>query len=128
MEPWVPVTAGDIAARWRALTAEETVVVVQIIADAQDIVESALLDAGVTTPPSDERWQRAYKRVVASMVIRVMKNPNGYLTETVDDYSYRRDSAVSSGALYLSDAELADLIPSDRGRRRRGAFTIVLGG
>jgi hypothetical protein len=41
------------------------------------------------------------------MVLRVLNNPNGKLQETQDDYSYRLDAAVSTGALYVSEAEVA---------------------
>lgn len=125
MAAWVPVDVEAIASRWRALTPDEAAIAPAIVADAQDIVEDALISAGVTSAPTDERWMRAYTRVVASMVIRVLKNPDSLLTETVDDYTYRRDSAISAGALYLGGSELSDLIPIGA-RRRRGAFSITL--
>jgi hypothetical protein len=63
------------------------------------------------------------------MVVRVLHNPRGFLSEavTIDDYrrEYRRDAAVSAGVLYVTDAELDALTPQSS--RRGGAFTIVLG-
>jgi hypothetical protein len=56
------------------------------------------------------------------MVLRVLSNPGGKLEERQDDYQYRLDSAVSSGALYLSDDELARL--SDGDGASDGAWTI----
>jgi hypothetical protein len=44
-------------------------------------------------------------QVQCAMVLRVLNNPDGKYEESGDDYSYKRDSAVSTGALYLSDAE-----------------------
>jgi hypothetical protein len=127
--PLVAVDASDIAARWRELTPAETAIIDTLIEDAQDILEEALELRGILVAPDLERWQRAYVRVVASMVKRVLQNPEGYLSTafTIDDYrqEYRRDSAVSAGALYLSDLELSGLIPD--ARRARGAFSIVLG-
>lgn len=125
----VAVTAADIANRWRELTPEESAIIDTLIEDAQDILDEALELRGILLAPDSERWQRAYVRVVASMVKRVLQNPEGYLSTafTIDDYrqEYRRDSAVSAGVLYLSDLELSGLIPG--ARRSRGAFTIVLG-
>jgi hypothetical protein len=124
---WVDVSEQDIESRWRPLTPDEQSVVEQIIADAQDILETEAEDAGFAPvnieDPADLRRARAYTRAVANMVIRVLKNPDGLLTETIDNYTYRRDSAVSAGILYVADDELARLRPS-AARPRRGAFSI----
>jgi hypothetical protein len=123
---WQIVTPADIVSRWRPLTPEEANIIASVIADAQDILEVAAEDAGIPeVTAGDGRRVRAYVRLVATMVIRVLRNPDGFLTETIDDYTYRRDSAVSAGALYLSDDELGQLRPVG-GPRRRSSFTIVL--
>lgn len=120
---WFTVTPGDIVKRWRPLEDAETTVAEQIIEDAQDIFESAVEAAGIAAPaPDDERRKRAYIRAVAYMVIRVFKNPDGILTETLDGYTYRRDSAVSTGMLQPTADEIDQLRPTVR--PRRGAFTI----
>lgn len=62
-------------------------------------------------------------QVLCAMVMRVINNPEGKYQESGDDYSYSRDSAVSTGALYVSADELA-LLPAGE-RRRRTSFTIV---
>jgi hypothetical protein len=126
--PWAAVQASDITSRWRPLTDAETEIVDTIILDAQDIVEDAAVELGIPELESnDGRRRRKYIRVVATMVKRVLINPEGLLSEGVDDYTYRRDSAVSSGALYVSDDEMEELRPVVEGRRRRGAFTVKLG-
>lgn len=127
---WATVDQSDVANRWRPLTPGELSIAPTLIADAQDELEDALEGRGVFgTPQSDQRWTRRYVRVVAAMVRRVLQNPEGYLSTavTIDDYrrEYRRDSAVSAGVLYVSDAELEGMIPKDR--RRRGAFSIAPG-
>jgi hypothetical protein len=119
---WPTVSKADIVSRFRELEADEDAVIQTMITDAQDIVDDAAEAAGVPESTT-ERGERAYKRIVATVVIRVLRNPEGYLTETLDDYTYRRDSAVSAGVLYVSDAEVEQLRPV--ARRRRGAFTIV---
>lgn len=59
--------------------------------------------------------------VVTAMVVRVLRNPLGYRqgSQTIDDYStsWTVDQAVSSGALYVSDIEVADLAPPTAGLR-----------
>ncbi|WP_310889990.1 Gp19/Gp15/Gp42 family protein [Clavibacter capsici] len=96
---WQAVEVADVQNRWRVLDADEARIAPTLIADAQDILEVAAEAVGVTEAvvAGTERLQRAYVRVVASMVARVLKNPDGFLTETEDAYTYRRDSAVSSG-------------------------------
>jgi hypothetical protein len=125
MSTWVGVDVSDITNRWRPLEDFEADTAPTMIQDAQDILEDALEELGFTGAPvpQNERWERKYVRVVATMVKRVLSNPDGLLTETTDDYTYRRDSAVSAGVLYLSDDELASL--SLQPRRRRGSFTIT---
>jgi hypothetical protein len=120
--PWFPVTDQDIVSRFRALETDEASTVDTMIADAQDILEDAAEADGIAAPTT-ERGERTYVRLVAGIVIRVLRNPDGYLTETIDGYTYRRDSAVSAGLLYVSDDELNQLRPTVR--PRRGAFTIV---
>lgn len=44
--------------------------------------------------------------VVCRMVDRVIKNPDGYNTETDGDYSYGRSGALASGEVYASRADL----------------------
>ncbi|MDR6861970.1 Gp19/Gp15/Gp42 family protein [Phycicoccus sp. 3266] len=47
------------------------------------------------------------KGVVEDMVIRVLRNPGAVRSTSIDDYSETIDAAVSTGALYISPAELA---------------------
>jgi len=54
--------------------------------------------------------------VVCRMVDRVIKNPDGYSTETDGDYSYGRPGSLASGELYASRADLRLL---GLGRKRR---------
>lgn len=122
---WVDVEQRDVESRWRTLTPAEASIADTVIEDAQDILESAAEDLGLEFA-STPRSERTYKRIVASMVIRVLKNPDGLLSETIDDYTYRRDSAVSAGALYASASEV-DQLRAPTGRARRGAFSIRLG-
>jgi hypothetical protein len=124
--PWFDVTSDDVEGRYQTLTAGQTRIVDTIIQDAEDILETAAESAGGAPPPADSRGARAYVRIVSNMVIRVFKNPDALLQETIDDYTYRRDSAISAGLLYVSDDELEQLRPLGA-PRRKGAFSITLG-
>jgi len=99
------VIVSDLEARWRPLTVAETVVATVMINDAMTLLTvrrpTLLADvtAGLVT-------QESVVFVVSAMVLRVLKNPESKRQESIDDYAWTRDTAVSSGALYVSDDEL----------------------
>lgn len=115
-----PVIIADLEARWRPLSASEAVVAQSVLDDALSIVVvrrptvMADIAAGEVTEDS-------LIFVVCAMVLRVLKNPDGKAEESIDDYRYKRDTAIASGALYVSDDELrlvtGVLIPRVRGVR-----------
>lgn len=103
-----PATQFDLENRsLRTLTTQEASAGTTLLDDAWSQVVAAVpsvatrLDA-VPVVPS---FVNLVIQIECAMVLRVLNNPNGKLEETVDDYSYRLDQAVSSGALYLSEAE-----------------------
>ena len=106
-----PVTLTDIEARWRPLTSEEQVVTQSLLDDAWVVlttrvpsVPQRLTDATLDTS--------LVVAVVSAMVLRVLRNPDGKVQESIDDYTYRRADAVSDGALYVSADEMALLSPA----------------
>ena len=117
-----PATSSDLQARsFRTLSADELTVGGVLLDDAWTLVLSAKPSAAdrITT---DTVFLALVKQTLCAMVLRVLSNPEGKLEERQDDYQYRLDSAVSSGALYLSEAELARLSEGDG--VSDGAFTI----
>lgn len=116
-----PATTDDLQARsFRTLSANELEVGGTLLDDAYNIIL-------VRVPSTADRLlDAAFGAVVVqvqcAMVLRVLRNPDGKLEESVDDYRYRLDQAVSTGALYLSDAEAALLGAGDGASD--GAWTI----
>lgn len=116
-------TPADVALAWRALTPAETSAAEFYIEFASELIRSEI-------PSIDERIIAGtlspvlVKGVVVQMVKRTLMNPEGYRTvqESIEDYSttMTRDSALSTGGLYLSADELAIL-----SSRRKGAFSIT---
>lgn len=99
-----------------------------LLEDAYAMLTSA--DRTITTRLAEPAFSAELTRLIiivqCAMVGRVARNPEGKLEESIDDYRYRLDAAVSTGALYFSADELAWLAaPSFH--PRRGAFNIVLG-
>ena len=62
--------------------------------------------------------------VTSAMVLRVLRNPNGVRSWSVDDYSETRDNSLSAGSLYVSPEEVA-LLTGRASSSRRGAFSIT---
>lgn len=115
----------DVAAAWRPLSTEEMGV-------AETLIEQASAKLRVEVPNIDSvavegslKAQLA-KTAIVNAVKRVLQNPDGWLSQSfgIDDYreENRRDSALSTGALYIDPADLKGLVA-----RGRGFGTIRLG-
>lgn len=120
-----PATASDLQARsLRTLSAEELSVGEVLLGDAWNILLARVPSVATRLDvlPLDTAFKALVVQVECAMVLRVLANPDGKLEERGDDYSYRIDSARSTGALYLSDAEL-DLLGVGDGLAS-DAFTI----
>lgn len=111
-----PATTADLVARWRPLSDQETTNGQTFLDDAWRMLKRAVLrinedieDLIVADTTGD--LEDEVIRVLATSVLRVMKNPDGKRQESIDDYSWARDEAVSAGLLYISDADLDGLVP-----------------
>lgn len=117
-----PAVVADVVARWRPLSAQETTNAETFLEDAWVMLKRRMTLLGVTDfeDQIDEVADFAAEvvRILATAVLRVMKNPDGKSRESIDDYSWARDEAVSSGLLYFTDDELDGLIPGsgEKGR------------
>ena len=76
-------------------------------------------------PPEVSSQSIKAKGIALEVVARAYRNPNGYQSENVDDYGYRRPAATSASGVYLTADEagkLASLVtgaPSSRVRSVR---------
>jgi hypothetical protein len=120
-----PAVRQDLADRsLRTLTTRDLDVGETLLDDAWNIIIAARPSVGtrLDAVPFNQPFEGLVRQILCAMVLRVLNNPDGKLEEQGDDYRYRLDQAVSTGALYLSDAELARL--SDGDDVSDGAFTI----
>lgn len=112
-------TSATVETVWRDLTAEEQARADTLCRFASGIMRQAVpgLDARITGGklPAD---LAAF--VCTAMVLRVMRNPSGVAAETVGPWSvtYGSTGTQATGALYLSEAELALLTGTPAGSRR----------
>lgn len=112
-----PAATSDLEARFfRPLTTREQDICDQWLEDAYDLLLTRRPNLVADVTAGTVR-QATVIRVLCAMVARIFTNPDGKLQEQIDDYSYRRDSLVSSGALTVTDDELADITPGRQSNR-----------
>ena len=124
-----PATTNDLSARsLRTLSSQEILVGAALLDDAWSIIvaQRPSVSARLDVSPSNPSFTSLVVQVQCAMVLRVLSNPDGKLEEQVDDYRYRLDAARSTGALYVTEAELSWLSAGDGSSD--DAFTIRPGG
>lgn len=121
--PQTTVIVADIEDRWRPLSAAERQVASSLLVDAWAVLVShdPTIATRITAATLDPALLRT---VLVAMVLRVMRNPEGKRQESIDDYSWTLDSAVSTGALYVSADELRLLAAPYTGTTR-GSLRLV---
>lgn len=88
----------------RPLTDDETAQVPTLLGDVEMEIKARIpdLDDQVTAETIDSA---AVVRVEASSVVRLIRNPNGYTSETNGDYSYQINYKLNPGELAITDKE-----------------------
>jgi len=115
----VSVAQSDIEKEWRPLTPAEAAIVPGLSEKAwrRIVARVPAIESYILMEPDPAVSPDAVRDVMASMIVRVLKNPDGWRVDPrgdIDDYSEgggTRDTSLSSGELYVSDAELAMLTP-----------------
>ncbi|MCU1441133.1 MAG: lysyl-tRNA synthetase [Rhodoglobus sp.] len=121
-----PATVDDLNANaLRTLTAQEQTVGTRKLRKAWGIIlqfvpsiSSRLDEPRPEDLPEEEQSPAEILRDLVidtqcDMVLRFLNNPDGLLEEKGDDYEYRRDSATSTGAVYITEGEIALLGAGD---------------
>ncbi|AJD82437.1 head-to-tail adaptor [Mycobacterium phage Sheen] len=112
-------TPQDVENRWvRELSEEETTLVNTRLEDAERMIRRRIkdLDAKITAGDIDAD---DVKMVEAEMVLRLLRNPEGFAQETDGNYTYMLNQRIASGKLEVLDDEWEAL-----GIRRSGMFVL----
>jgi hypothetical protein len=111
-----PASTTDIEVRWRPLTAQESTNAEAFLADAWATIlgRRPTIDADIA---ADTVSVDNVVKVVCAMVLRVLKNPDGYSQERIDDWSGTRDALTGSGLMTITPGELADITPGRQSNR-----------
>ena len=118
-----PATTSDLEARWRPLSDQEQTNGETFLDDAWRMLRRRYSDLEADIL-ADEDLEAEVVRILCSAVLRVMKNPDGKRQESIDDYSWTRDQALSAGLLYFTSDELAAI--SDDVAESGSAFSFSL--
>lgn len=107
----VTVTKEDVAARYDGdLLSEFTAAYIETqIADAVDFADTRWRAKIESRLASGDLTPNLYKRTIANAVLRVARNPGGLASESEGGYSYGTRAEVSSGDLWFTDKEVANL-------------------
>lgn len=112
-------TAADVEARLgRTLDSSESQIVNARLADAELIIKSRIPDLSTKITDGVITTEEVVM-VEADMVLRLIRNPEGYSQETDGNYSYTLHSDIASGRLVVLPHEWALL------GIRGGVYTIA---
>ena len=102
-------TAQDVATRWgRELTAEETTMVEVRLEDVERMIRRRIKDLDDQIMAGTINVEDVVQ-VESDSVLRLSRNPEGYISETDGDYTYRLSDDLAAGTLGITDDEWAIL-------------------
>lgn len=111
------INAGELATYLRGEAQESDLAL--LVELANGLVSDAL---GSAVAPYPTR----VRTITFEVAARAWRNPNGYASETSDDYTYRRDADSRAAGIYLTDAERAELAGVGAGARVMRAGSIAV--
>lgn len=105
-----PASLFDLEARWRPLSDAERINADAFLGDAWALLltRRPLLEVHMTAGSVSTESVVA---VLSAMVLRVLKNPDGYIDESLDDWRGRRSDLLATGLLTVTPDELASVTP-----------------
>ncbi|MGV0811751.1 Gp19/Gp15/Gp42 family protein [Mycolicibacterium boenickei] len=108
---------SDVSARLgRPLTTDETAQVAALLGDAEIEIATRIPDLDARAEDLD--YLAKLVMVEASAVARLVRNPDGYISEGDGNYSYQVNWRLSTGQLQITDKEWRLLVVSP------GAFAV----
>ncbi|WP_082468830.1 Gp19/Gp15/Gp42 family protein [Sciscionella sediminilitoris] len=112
-------TVEDVAARLgRETSSDENELAATLLGDAELMLRARIPDL-LERAAKDPAFADLVVMVEANMVVRVLRNPDGYRQESEGGYSYTVDTRAAAGFLTVLDDEWKLL------GYRDGAFTIT---
>lgn len=98
-------SADDVAVRWgRTLAPEESALVRVRLDDVERMLRRRIPDMDDKVAAGDLDVEDIVQ-VEADAVLRLARNPEGYLSETDGNYTYQLQKDLASGRLQITDEE-----------------------
>lgn len=98
-------TAADVVVLWAKEPEPEVMLLIERRLDqVERIIKRRITDLDVRVAASDE-FRAELVDIEADAVLRLVRNPEGYLSETDGVYSYQIQADLSSGRLEILDSE-----------------------
>jgi hypothetical protein len=95
---------SDVQARLgRPLTTDEQTQVPTLLSDTEILIKARISD--LDDKALDDDYLARVKMVEANAVRRLIRNPDGYTSETDGDYTYQINYKLASGDLSITDQE-----------------------
>lgn len=126
-----PATYSDLVARWRPLSDSEQSQGQVLLDDVWRMLRRRLTAQGIdlaVVVTTDAEVLGESVRVMCTAVLRVMKNPDGFKREAVDDWSAEKNADIYSGELYLTADEIAACVPAGDGKAGAFSFSLLRAG
>lgn len=98
-------SASDVTARWARTPTEDEITLITVrLEDVERLIRRRIpdLDAKVS---SEEIIEDDLIQVEAEAVLRLVRNPEGYLSETDGDYTYMLRNDIATGRLEILSSE-----------------------
>ena len=101
-------TSTDVAVRWGKALADldaETVALIEVrLGDVERMIKRRITDLAAQISAGDIDVEDV-KQVEADAVLRLVRNPDGYLSESDGNYTYMLKSELASGKLEITSEE-----------------------
>lgn len=102
-------TPDDVAIRWgRELTADESASITVRLEDVERMIRRRIPDLDDQIAAGTINIEDVVQ-VESDCVLRLARNPEGYVSETDGDYTYKLSENLAGGALGITDDEWAIL-------------------
>lgn len=96
--------ADDVSVRWGRTLTTETELVERRLEDAERLILKRIPDLVAQIAAGDIDVEDV-KQVEAEAVLRLVRNPDGYISETDGDYTYQLSQSSASGKLRIEPDE-----------------------
>jgi hypothetical protein len=98
-------TASDVTVRWAKTPDTDTLNLIEVRLDDVERMLKRRVPLLLDLADADEDYLADVVQIEADAVLRLVRNPDGYLSETDGNYTYMLRQDLSSGTLEVLDTD-----------------------